>query len=78
MTGAPRARGAPRRSRLSRSAGAHAEGERAAARVLPLMHAHVRVLGRYHLRLDDSVERGGLRPLRDPDANDEFGLHMGL
>jgi TnpA family transposase len=42
------------------------------ARVSPLGHAHVRVLGRYHFRLDDSVEGGGMRPLRDPDAPDDF------
>jgi hypothetical protein len=47
------------------------------ARVSPLMHAHVRVLGRYHFRLDESVADGGLRPLRDPDAMDEFGPHAG-
>lgn len=43
------------------------------ARVSPLMHAHVRVLGRYHFRLNESVEGGALRPLRDPAAPDEFG-----
>ena len=47
------------------------------ARVSPLMHAHVRVLGRYHFRLDESVTEGGLRPLRDPDAIDEFGQPAG-
>ncbi len=43
------------------------------ARVSPLMHAHVRVLGRYHFRLDEAVAGGGLRPLRDLEAVDEFG-----
>ena len=43
------------------------------ARVSQLMHAHVRVLGRYHFALDESAERGGLRPVRDPEAPDEFG-----
>jgi TnpA family transposase len=47
------------------------------ARVSPLMHAHVRVLGRYHFRLDEAVEGGGMRPLRDPDAVDEFGPPTG-
>ena len=47
------------------------------ARVSPLMHAHVRVLGRYHFRLDRSVAEGGMRPLRDPEAIDEFGLDAG-
>ena len=44
------------------------------ARVSPLMHSHVRLLGRYHFRLDEAVEGGGMRPLRDPDApEDGFG-----
>ena len=47
------------------------------ARVSPLMHVHVRVLGRYHFRLDEAVEGGGMRPLRDPEA-DEFGPPDGL
>ncbi|MDP9476869.1 MAG: Tn3 family transposase [Actinomycetota bacterium] len=47
------------------------------ARVSPLMHAHVRVLGRYHFRLDESVARGGLRPLRAPETVDEFGPPAG-
>ncbi len=44
------------------------------ARVSPLMHAHIRVLGRYHFRLDESVAEGGLRPLRNPAEIDEFEL----
>ena len=44
------------------------------ARVSPLMHAHIRVLGRYHFRLDESVTDGGMRPLRDPTETDEFEL----
>ncbi len=40
----------------------------------PLMHAHIRVLGRYHFRLDESVAEGGMRPLRDPTEIDEFEL----
>ena len=47
------------------------------ARVAPLMHAHVRVLGRCHFRLDEAVAEGGMRPLRDPDAPDEFELSLG-
>ena len=46
------------------------------ARVPPLSHAHVRVLGRYHFTLDESVAAGGLRPLRDLDPPDEFGPHL--
>ena len=37
------------------------------ARVSPLSHAHVNVLGRYAFELNESVAAGGLRPLRDPD-----------
>jgi Tn3 transposase DDE domain len=55
-----------------RSEGAEVK-EEDLARVSPLMHAHVRVLGRYHFRLDESVAEGGLRPLRDPAAPEEFG-----
>lgn len=44
------------------------------ARVSPLMHSHVRVLGRYHFRLDEAVTEGGMRPLRDPTKIDEFEL----
>lgn len=44
------------------------------ARVSPLMHSHVRVLGRYHFRLAESVAEGGTRPLRDPAEIDEFEL----
>lgn len=44
------------------------------ARVSPLMHGHVRVLGRYHFQLDESVVDGGSRPLRDPAETDEFEL----
>lgn len=40
------------------------------ARVSPLMRDHVRVLGRYHFTLDESVAGGSLRPWRDPS---EFG-----
>ena len=48
------------------------------ARLSPLMHAHVRVLGRYHFRLDEAVADDGLRPLRDPEALDESELPAGL
>ncbi len=41
------------------------------ARVSPLSHAHVNVLGRYAFELDESVAEGGLRPLRDPEGIDE-------
>ncbi|MBA3232178.1 MAG: Tn3 family transposase [Acidobacteria bacterium] len=42
------------------------------ARVSPLAREHVRVLGRYHFTLDESVAEGELRPLRDPDGSDEY------
>lgn len=61
-------------------AASHLQEERSAevrqedlARVSPLKHAHVRVLGRYHFRLDETVAAGGLRPLRDPTTIDGFG-----
>lgn len=46
------------------------------ARVSPLVREHVRVLGRYHFALDESVAGGGLRPLRDPSELDEYGLPL--
>lgn len=55
-----------------------AGGEEAAdedlARVSPLCHAHVNVLGRYAFDLNESVAMGALRPLRDPDEIDEYEL----
>lgn len=42
------------------------------ARVSPLMREHVRVLGRYHFTLDETVAEGSLRPLRDPAEFDEY------
>ncbi len=41
-------------------------------RVWPLSHAHINVLGRYLFSLDESIEGGTLRPLRDPS---ELGRH---
>jgi TnpA family transposase len=38
------------------------------ARLSPLGHAHVNMLGRYAFTLPDTVARGELRPLRNPDA----------
>ena len=38
------------------------------ARLSPLGHGHVTMLGRYSFTLPDSVARGELRPLRDPHA----------
>ena len=38
------------------------------ARLSPLGHTHVNMLGRYAFTLPDTVARGELRPLRDPRA----------
>lgn len=42
------------------------------ARVSSLMREHVRVLGRYHFTLDETVAEGWMRPLRDPAEIDEY------
>ena len=44
------------------------------ARVSPLAREQVRVLGRYHFALDESVAGGGMHPLRDPAEPDEYGF----
>ncbi len=36
------------------------------ARLSPLLHEHINMLGRYSFSVPDSVAKGGLRPLRDP------------
>jgi TnpA family transposase len=41
------------------------------ARLSPLIHKHMNFQGRYSFALSESVARGGLRPLRDPYAQDE-------
>jgi Tn3 transposase DDE domain len=38
------------------------------ARLSPLGHKHVDMLGRYAFTLPDTVARGELRPLRDPQT----------
>lgn len=35
-------------------------------RLSPLRHEHINLLGRYHFTLTESVQRGEMRPLRDP------------
>ena len=35
------------------------------ARLSPLLHEHINMLGRYSFAVPDSVARGELRPLRD-------------
>jgi len=37
------------------------------ARLSPLGHEHINMLGRYTFTLPDRVARGELRPLRDPN-----------
>ncbi|MDB0543293.1 transposase, partial [Ralstonia solanacearum] len=39
-------------------------------RLSPLLHPHINVLGRYSFSVPDTVAKGGLRSLRDPDSDD--------
>ena len=41
-------------------------------RLSPLLLDHVNVLGRYEFALKESVRQGQLRPLRDPDEQDDL------
>jgi hypothetical protein len=41
------------------------------ARLSPLGDNHFNVLGRYHFTISDAILRGELRPLRNPDAQEE-------
>ena len=36
------------------------------AKLSPLLHEHINLLGRYSFSVPDSVSNGQLRPLRDP------------
>jgi len=40
------------------------------ARLSPLLHDHINMLGRYTFSVPEAVANGELRPLRDPDADD--------
>src|SRR4051794_7780723 len=42
------------------------------ARLSPLGHENINFLGRYSFALSDSVARGELRPLRDPEETDDL------
>lgn len=42
------------------------------ARLSPLLHEHVHMLGRYDFSLPEAVAQGQLRPLRDPHSLDAF------
>ncbi|MDP1975717.1 MAG: Tn3 family transposase, partial [Alphaproteobacteria bacterium] len=35
-------------------------------RLSPLIHAHINMLGRYSFAVSDAIERGELRPIRNP------------
>jgi Tn3 transposase DDE domain len=41
-------------------------------RLSPLLLGHVNVLGRYEFTLKESVQKGHLRPLRDPTGSDDL------
>ncbi len=40
------------------------------ARLSPLGHEHINLLGRYTFALAEPLARGALRPLHDPSAED--------
>jgi Tn3 transposase DDE domain len=42
------------------------------ARLSPLGHEHINVLGRYSFALADGIAQGDLRPLRHPDEDDDL------
>ena len=44
------------------------------ARLSPLPTLHINVLGRYSFLLAEAVAEGGMRPLRDPNADDAWPL----
>lgn len=52
------------------------------ARLSPLGHEHINMLGRYAFTLPETVARGGLRPLRDSrsagDEPDGAGPYIGV
>jgi hypothetical protein len=41
------------------------------ARLSPLVHEHINMLGRYSFAMPETVARGELRPLRDPAVDQE-------
>ncbi len=41
------------------------------ARLSPLGHIHINMLGRYYFELAEALQKGGFRPLRDPNDPDE-------
>ena len=42
------------------------------ARLSPLPHSHINMLGRYQFNLPEELKDGALRPLRDAEARDEL------
>ncbi len=44
------------------------------ARLSPLGRKHINMLGRYYFSIEKAIERGELRPLRDPEARLDFEL----
>lgn len=40
------------------------------ARLSPLLHEHINMLGRYSFSVPEAVAKGELRPLRDPADSD--------
>lgn len=42
------------------------------ARLSPLLHEHVNMLGKYDFTLPEGIASGQLRPLRDPDSLEEY------
>lgn len=42
------------------------------ARLSPLRNKHFNVLGRYRFNLTDSILKGRMRPLRNPDTSDDY------
>ena len=40
------------------------------ARLSPLLHPHINMLGRYSFSVPEAVAKGELRPLRDPSADE--------
>lgn len=39
------------------------------ARLSPLLHEHINMLGRYSFSVPDAVAKGALRPLRNPASD---------
>src|SRR5580704_12019338 len=46
-------------------------GEADVARLSPLVHEHINMLGRYSFAMPETVARGELRPLRNPAVDQE-------